>query len=102
MDDYAKSVATVEEPIQVYKDVRTTLKLGGFNLLKWISNDDLVTGTIPERDRSEAKNKTFEAEPHTSSLLGMHWNVDDNTLEVCRGADKEVPNKVTQRVVLFL
>ena len=71
MEDFAKSVATVEEAFQVYKDVRITLKLGGFNLLKWICNDDLVTRTIPERDRSEAKNKTFDAEPHTSSFLGM-------------------------------
>ena len=34
MDDFAKSVATVEKAFHVYKDVRTTLKLGGFNLLK--------------------------------------------------------------------
>ena len=87
MDDSGKSVATVEEVIEVYKDVRTTLKLGGLNLLKWICNDDLVTGNIPEGDRLEAKNKTFEAEPHTSSLLGMQWNVDEDTLEVCRNAD---------------
>ena len=97
MDDIAKSVGTVEEAIQVYKDVRT---LGGFSLLKWIGNEDLVTGSIPEGDRSEAKNKTFEAEPYTSSLLGMQWNVDDDTLEVCRGADKEVPKRVTQPTVL--
>ena len=30
----------------------------------------------------------------------MQWNVDDDTLEVCLGGDKEVPNKITQRVVL--
>ena len=100
MYDFAKSVATVEEGIHVYKDVRTTLELGGFNLLKWSCNDDLVTKNIPEGDRSDAKNKTFEAEPHTSSLLGMQWNVDNDILEVCRGADKKVPNKITQRAVL--
>ena len=93
-------MATVEEAIQVYKYVRPTLKLGGFNLLKWICNEDLVTESIPEGDRSEAKNKTFEAEPYISSLLGMQWNGDDNRLEVCRGADKEVPKKFTQQAVL--
>ena len=71
MDDFAKLVATVEEAIRVYKDVRTILKLEGFHLLKWICNDDLVIKNIPEGDRSEAKNKTFEAEPHNSSFLGM-------------------------------
>ena len=61
----------------------------------------MVTGSIREGNRSETKSKTVEPEPYTSSLLGMHWNVDDK-LEVCRGADKEVPKKITQRAVLSL
>ena len=32
--------------------------------------------------------------------MGMQWIVENDTLEVCRGADKEVPNKITQRAVL--
>ena len=91
----------MDEAIQVYKDVRTTLKLGGFHLLKWSCNDDLVIGSVPEGDKSEAKNKTCEAEPYTSSLLGMQWKVYDDTLEVRRGVDKELPKKVTQRAVVF-
>ena len=100
MDNFSKPVATLEKTSQVYKNVRTTLKLGRFNFLKWSSHDELVTGNIPEGDRSEAKNKTVEAEPHTSSLPGLQWNVDDDTLKGCRGADKENPNKITQQVVL--
>ena len=80
----------------MYQDMRTTLQKGGFKLLKWICNDEVVTRSIPEKVRSEAKSKTFEAELHTSSLLGMQWNLDNDTLEACRGADKEVPNKITQ------
>ena len=30
----------------------------------------------------------------------MQWTVDDDTLEACRGADDEVPKKVTQWAVL--
>ena len=30
MDNFAKPVATLEEAIQIYKDVQTTLKPGGF------------------------------------------------------------------------
>ena len=93
MDDFAKSVATVEEAVHVYHDVRTTLQKRGFNLLKGICNNELVTRSIPEKDKSEAKSKAFEAEPHTSSLLGMQWNVDNGVLEICRGADKEVPTR---------
>ena len=101
MDDFAKSVATVEEAVHVYQDVRTTLQTGEFNLLNWICNDEMVTRSIPEKYRSEAKSKIFEAELHTSSLLGMQWGVDNTTQEVCRGADEEVPNKMTQPEVLL-
>ena len=52
MYDFAKSVATVEQAVQVYKDVGNTLKLGGLNLLKRIFNDDWVIRTIREGDRS--------------------------------------------------
>ena len=45
-------------------------------------------------------NKTFEAEPHTFSLLGLQWKVEADELEVYRGADKLVPVKITQRAVL--
>ena len=100
MDDFAKSVITVEA-VYVYQDLRTTLRKGGFNLLKWVCNNEVVTRSIPEKDRREAKSKTFEAELHTSSLLSMQWNVNTDTLEACRGADKEVPNKITQRAVLL-
>ena len=100
MDDFAKSVKTEEEARFVYQDVRETLKLGGFNLLKWICNNEAVFNSIPGKDRSDAVNKTFEAEPHTSSMLGLQWKVEADELEVCRGADKEVPVKITQRAVL--
>ena len=53
----------------------------------------MVTRSIPEKDRSKAKSKTFEAEPHTSSVLGMQWNVDNDTVEIFRGADKEFPTR---------
>ena len=69
-------------------------------MLKWICNNEGITRSILEKDRSEPKCKTVEAEPKTSSPLGMQWHVDNNTLEVCRGADKEVPNKTTKGAVI--
>ena len=44
--------------------------------------------------------KTFEAEPHSSSILGLNWNVDTDSLIICRGTEQEVPAKITQRRVL--
>ena len=55
--DFAKLVATVEDAVQVYKDMRTTLKLRDFNLMKRICDNEVLFGNIPDEDRSEAKNK---------------------------------------------
>ena len=34
------------------------------------------------------------------SILGLNWNVDTDSLIVCRGTEQEVPAKITQRIVL--
>ena len=69
MDDFAKSGATVKKATPVYKDVRTTSKLGGFNLMKWICHNELDIGNVPDEDQSEANNKTFKA----SLTLHQFW-----------------------------
>ena len=68
--------------MQANRDERATLKLGGYNMLKWIRNSETSTRCFPGEDQSAAKNKTSGAEPQTSSLTGMHWNIDKETLEV--------------------
>ena len=100
MDDFLKSVKTAEEAQFIYDNLKCTMLKGGFKLTKWVSNDEKVNDHFPEEDRSTKAVKTFEAEPMSSSILGLNWNVDKDILEVCRGADKPVPNKITQRVVL--
>ena len=69
-------------------------------MTKWITSDDEVKSQIPETDRSRKVVKTFEAEPQLSSILGLNWNVDTDSLIVCRGTEQEVPAKITQRIVL--
>ena len=44
--------------------------------------------------------KTLEAEPKSSPFLGLNWNLDTDSLIVCRGTEQEVPAKITQRMVL--
>ena len=100
MDDFLKSVRTPQEAIEVYQKVRDILIKGGFKLTKWITSDEEVKSHIPEKDRSKKVVKTFEAEPQSSSTLELNWNVDTDSLIVCRGNEHEVPAKITQRIVL--
>ena len=46
-----------------------------------------------EADRSTKTVKTFEAESQLSSIFGLIWNVDTESLIVCRGTEQEVPAK---------
>ena len=100
IDDFLKSVRTPQEAIEIYQKVRDILIKGGFNLTKWITSDDEVKSQIPETDMSTKVVKTFEAEPQSSSTLELNWNVDTDSLIVCRGIEQEVPAKITQRIVL--
>ena len=100
MDDFVKSVASEEEAVEVYKCLRKSLSDGGFQLTEWICNSEKVMEDIPSEDRSVALIATFEADPLASSILGLQWNVESDSLEICRGTGKEEPANITQRIVL--
>ena len=100
MDNFVKSVPNAEQAIEIYKLLRAMLAKGGFQLTKWISNCEQTMTSIDQADKSPSSSKTFEAEPTSPSILGLQWNVDADNLEVCRGMQKEIPVKITQRAVL--
>ena len=99
MDDFVKSVASEEKVVEVYKSLRKSLADGEFQLTKRICNTEKVMEEISPEDRSVSLSKTFEAEPLALSILGLQWNVKSDSLEICRGMGKEVPAKITQRIV---
>ena len=100
IDDFLNSVRTPQEAIEIYQKVRNILIKVGFNLKKWITSDDEVKSQIPKTDRSTKVVNTLEAEPQSSSILGLNWNVDTDSLIVGRGTEQEVPAKITQNIVL--
>ena len=100
MDEFVKSVPSAEQAIEIYKLLRAMLEKGGFQLTKWISNCEQTMTSIDQADKSPSSSKTFEAEPTSPSILGLQWNFDADNLEICRGMQKEIPVKITQRAVL--
>ena len=104
MDDFIKSVETPEEAIEVFNQLQPLLSRHRIALKKWISNNDAVIEVIPEDLKSISNTKQVEVEPNTegSSVLGLKWTVTEDSLQVCRGTNKEVEAPITQRKILSL
>ena len=99
MDDFIKSVETPEEAIEVLNQLHPLLSQHGFELKKWIGNDDAVIEAIAEDLKSISNTKQVEVEPSTegSSVLGLQWTITDDSFQVCRGTNKEVETPITRR-----
>ena len=54
MDDFFKSVKSSEEALALQKQLVEMLKLSGFKLTKWISNDRNVIDCISESERADS------------------------------------------------
>ena len=104
MDDFIKSVETPEEAIEFFNQLQLLLSRLGFEPKKWISDNDAVTKAIPEDLKSISNTKQVEVEPNTegSSALGLQWTVTNDSLQVCRGTNKEIEAPKTQRKILSL
>ena len=57
------------------------LRLGGFHLHKWLTNDPEVLATIPERDRSPRFFELGENKLPTDRALGITWDAHEDTLK---------------------
>ena len=99
MDDLVKSVGTPQQAIKCYRRLVETLKRSEFILMKWASNCPEVTGNIPQENSLEANEVMLNAEPTSSSILGLEWKKDQDCLQVCRGPNKDCLSAKTQRVV---
>ena len=102
MDDFIKSFQTVEEGKQIFHQLQPLLSKHGFELKKWISNEESINELIPEDLRSKSAVKKIEIDPTAEdpSVLGLQWSIEDDTLQVCRGTKKEVLQPITQRKIL--
>ena len=82
VDDFLAGAASEEEALQLYTDVRSILKLGGFNLCKWRSSSMTVIRNIPENllEKIPVKDLT---DLHTTSYpkaLGLEWDSRTDTM----------------------
>ena len=81
MDDDLLSTDSREEAIEMRKQMTEILRLGGFHLHKWLTNDPEVLATIPERDSSPRLLELSENKLPTDRTLGFTWDTHENTLK---------------------
>ena len=104
MDDYLGSVKNPETALMLIRSLVELLKLGRFNLTKFISNVPNLSLKLNPPKTSTNNSKeiiTAAINPETAShVLGLNWDHVANTLVVSRGVNRKLKISVTQRSVL--
>ena len=73
VDDCLKSVPSKSEALQVISETKQVLKSGGFNLTKFIANDESLLAEVPIEDRAiDVNDITPES---AGKVLGIKWNI---------------------------
>ena len=77
VDDCLTCVSTVEQAKNTVEGLRRLLKLGGFNLTKWLSNVPEAVESVPEIERAPTmSNVSLEIDGSAGQkVLGVQWNV---------------------------
>ena len=74
MDNLIKSLETAEEGIEVFNQLQPLLSKHGFELKKWISNNDEVNAVIAEGSKSISNTKQVDVEKMHRDHLYLECN----------------------------
>ena len=102
-DDYLDSFENVTHTIKISRNLVSLLKLGEFNLTKFVSNADEITSTMNPEDCETSSSPIKEicnGAEQSSHVLGLTWDHVKDTLVVSRGVDRPLDKAITQRTVL--
>ena len=103
MDDYLDSFENVTHAIKISRDLVSLLKLGGFNLTKFVSNADEITSAMNPEDCETSSSPIKEicnGAEQSSHVLGLKWDHVKDTLVVSRGVNRPLDKAITQLTVL--
>ena len=84
-DDCLKAVATVEEAMSLWAELRSLTQKGGFRLTAWVSNSHKVIESIPPSERSKnVTNIDLDYDDFPSEkALGVLWEVESDCFSFC-------------------
>ena len=76
VDDFVKSVRTVNEASSLADEVTRLLSEVGFRLTKWMSNNRQVLSKIPEEERAKPTLDMDLEKLPVERTLGVQWDVE--------------------------
>ena len=80
VDDFVKSVRTVNEASSLAVEVTCLLSEVGFRLTKWMSNNRQVLSKIPEEERAKPTLDLDLEKLPVERTLGVQWDVEKDVL----------------------
>ena len=102
MDDYLDSVESPEKAIHRSKELVHLLHLGGFKLIKFVSNVPNLAGRIDGSPQSTESKVIVSCQENSLHVLGLNWDHTNDTLVVSRGTSSAITKSLTQRLFLSL
>lgn len=98
MDDVSSGSHSVESTIQLQNDLIKLMKGAGFNLRKWLSNNQQVLENIPVENRQDTSD-LVELMEESVKTLGVYWNPKDDCFEF-KISPFETKDQLTKRQLL--
>ena len=89
VDDFLGGADSTEEAIQLFHDLRSILRKGGFDLRKWRSSSSAVMNHIPEelQESNPLKTSTATHISTHSKALGLRWDSQLDVMSPAISAD---------------
>lgn len=98
VDDYVDCFHTEKEAIEISSDVRAIHQKAGFELRGFTSNSEKVTSALCEEDESaELVKRNLDNSATNDKILGLSWNVSDDSFTFDIKLNKIDPSLVEVR-----
>ena len=81
IDDLLAGADSIESARNIVRELRALLLAGGFPLRKWACSHPEALSEIPNQDKTNASIHFFE-EDHTQRVLGIFWDLREDTIQV--------------------
>ncbi|XP_062710837.1 uncharacterized protein LOC134288917 [Aedes albopictus] len=85
VNDYLDSFGTIEEAVEIGRQVKSIHAEGGFELRNFLSNDATIAARVGDESQEAEKSISVEKDDRIESVLGMKWipSSDTFTFTVC-------------------